>query len=85
MKKIILVTTNKCPHCPAAKQLWKELKKEYKFEYEEVDGLSAKGQELVHKFSIMSVPTTIIEEDGKGRVAFVGVPQKEKAIEAIKG
>lgn len=67
-----------------AKQFWRNLQKEYKFEYEEVDGMSKKGKKLVQKFSIRSVPTTIIEEDGKGRVAFVGVPQKEKAIEAVR-
>lgn len=85
MKKVILITTKTCRFCPVAKQLWRDLQKEYKFVYEEVDGMSTKGQKLVKKFSIMSVPTTIIEEDGVGRVAFVGVPTKEKAIEAIKG
>ncbi len=61
------------------------MQRQYEFEYEEVDGMSEKGQKLVQKFSIMSVPATIIEEKGKGRIAFVGVPSKEKAIQAIKG
>ena len=68
-----------------AKEFWRELKKQHKFEYEEIDGASEQGQKLVQKFSIMSVPTTIIEEDSKGMVTFVGVPKKEKAIEAIEG
>ena len=83
MKKIILLTTKTCPFCPMAKEFWKEMKKDYKFSYEEVDGASEKGQDLVRKFSIMSVPTTIVEENGVGRVAFVGVPQKSKAIEVL--
>lgn len=80
MKKVILLTTSTCPYCPAAKKLWQELKKKHKFDYEEVDATSEKGMRLVQKHMIMSVPTTIIDNE----VAFVGIPDREKAIEAIK-
>jgi thiol-disulfide isomerase/thioredoxin len=80
MKNVILVKTKWCPYCPSASSLWKELHKKYKFNYKEVDATSPEGQKLVQKFSIMAVPTTIIDD----KVAFVGVPSKEKAEEVIK-
>ncbi|MEM5802155.1 MAG: thioredoxin family protein [Candidatus Aenigmatarchaeota archaeon] len=80
MKEVILVKTKWCPYCPSASTLWKELSKKYKFNYKEVDAASSEGQELVSKFNIMAVPTTIID----GKVAFVGVPSREKAEQAIK-
>lgn len=85
MKKVILLTTKTCPFCPLAKILWKELQKDYKFSFEEVDATSPEGQELVKEFGIASVPTTIIEEDSKREVAFIGVPSKDEAIKKIKG
>jgi glutaredoxin len=81
MVKVIIVTTKACPYCPPAKTLWRELKKEYDFEYEEVDATTDRGQELAKQFNIRMVPTTIIDD----KVAFIGVPPKEKAIEAVKG
>ena len=80
MTKITVVYTKTCPYCPATKQLWKSIQKEMKFEYEEVDAVSPKGQQLVVKFNIMAVPTTIIDD---GRDVIVGVPSKQKAIEAV--
>jgi hypothetical protein len=58
--------------------------KKYDFKYQEIDGTSPRGQKLIRDLSIMSVPTTIIEYNGVKKVAFVGVPQREKAIELIK-
>ena len=83
MVKVQIITTKSCPYCPSAKRLWQEVKKEKDFEYEEVDALSEKGQQIVERFGIMSVPTTIIEKDGKKEVAFVGVPEKTKAVAAV--
>lgn len=80
MKKVILVYTKWCSHCPAAKQLWKSLQKEYKFDYKEVDAESSEGQKIAERFMIMSVPTTIINN----KIAFVGMPDKTKAIEAVR-
>lgn len=45
--------------------------------------MSAEGQRLVSKYSIMAVPTTIITKNGKSEVAFVGVPNKTQAIKKI--
>ncbi len=81
MTKVTVVYTKTCPYCPSAKALWKSLQKQLKFDYEEVDAVSTKGQQLVAKFSIMAVPTTIIDD---GKDVIVGVPSKEKAIEAVR-
>lgn len=81
MVKVQLVYTKHCVYCPAAKSLFKDLKKNYKFDYEEIDAMSPEGQEIVSKFNIMSVPSIIIDN----KLAFTGVPTKDKVIESIKG
>ncbi|MBI4009721.1 MAG: thioredoxin family protein [Candidatus Aenigmarchaeota archaeon] len=85
MTKVILLKTRTCIYCPATSRLWQDLKNQYNFDYEEIDATTPKGQELVMKFSIMAVPTTIIERNGKQSVAFVGIPPREKAVQVIGG
>jgi len=80
MHKVTVVTTETCVYCAPCKKLWEEVKKDHKFDYEVIDAMSPKGQQLVGKFAIMSVPTTIIDD----KVAFIGVPRKDKAIEAVE-
>ena len=60
MVKVTLVTTKTCVYCPTAKKIWNELKQKNNFDYEEVDATSPQGQQIVQRFGIMSVPTTII-------------------------
>ncbi len=80
MKNVVLVKTQTCPYCPKADKLWRELLAKYKFDYKVVDAMTEEGMRLVQKFTIMSVPVTIIDD----KVAFVGVPDRNKAEEAIK-
>lgn len=80
MRKVTIVTTKSCPYCPTAKRVWQDVRREADFDYEEVDALSPKGQDLVMKHGIMTVPTTIVDN----KVAFTGVPQKDKALAAVK-
>ena len=80
MHKVTILTTKSCVYCPTAKRLWAEIKKDHKFDYEEVDALSEKGQEIVARHGIMSVPTTLVDN----KVAFIGVPDKRKAISAVE-
>lgn len=80
-----MITTKQCPKCPMAKIFWRELKDEYKFDYEELDSASEKGQIHVGNFSIMSIPTAIVEVDGKEPVLFIGTPSRKRALEAIIG
>jgi len=80
MVKVILLVSKDCPYCPLAEDIWKELQKEYKFEFEEVDVNSEKGRELVKRYSIMAVPTTLVDD----KIAFIGIPKKDKAMEIVK-
>lgn len=83
-KKVQVVYTKTCTYCGPTKAIWHDLKKKYKFEYEEIDAESPEGQKLVQKFSIMAVPTTIItHENGESEVAFIGLPNKMRAEEKI--
>lgn len=79
MVKVTVLTTKSCVYCPTAKKLWQDIRKEHKFDYEEVDALSEKGQEIVERHGIMSVPTTLID----GKVMFTGIPDKNKAVAAV--
>ncbi|MFQ5814978.1 MAG: thioredoxin family protein [Candidatus Hydrothermarchaeaceae archaeon] len=79
MNEVVLVIADWCPICPRAKSLWRNIRKEYDFDYKEVDISSKEGSDLVAKHSIRSVPTTIID----GSVAFIGVPDRDGAVEAI--
>ncbi|MCD4703134.1 MAG: thioredoxin family protein [Methanosarcinaceae archaeon] len=81
MPEITLVYATWCHNCPKAKKLWKDLRSSYDLKYTEVDVESDEGKILVEKYSIMGVPTTIID----GGVAFVGVPSRNDAIATITG
>lgn len=84
MKKVQLVFTKTCLYCGPTKAIWHELQKKYKFNYEEIDAETEKGQKIVQKFNIMAVPTTIIiHENGKSEVAFIGLPNKSRAEELV--
>ncbi len=80
MVKITLVTTKACVYCPTAKKIWHDLRQTNDFDYEEVDATSPAGQQIVQKFGIMSVPTAIID----GRVEFIGIPDKSRALTILK-
>lgn len=79
MVKVTLIHATWCKVCPSARRLWNDLKSEYDFEYEEIDVETPKGQELIEKYGIVGVPTTLID----GEIAFTGVPKKAEAIARI--
>ena len=81
MVKVQLVYTKQCIYCPSAKAIFKDLKKQYKFDYEEIDAMSPEGQKLVSKYSIMSVPSIIVDS----KLQWTGVPQKDKVIALVAG
>jgi glutaredoxin len=76
MVKVTLVHASWCHVCPAAKKLWNDLRSEHDFDYGEVDIDSPEGDKLSEKYSIMSVPTTIVD----GEIAFLGVPDRQEAL-----
>jgi glutaredoxin len=77
--QVALVVAEWCPVCPSARELWRSLRKEADFHYDEVDIATSLGEKLVSEFNILSVPTTIID----GTVAFVGVPERDEAIRRV--
>ncbi|MEM7825121.1 MAG: thioredoxin family protein [Candidatus Aenigmatarchaeota archaeon] len=79
MVKVQLLYTDRCTRCPAVKEMFRDLQKQFNFDYEEIDALSERGQEIVSKHNIMSVPTILIN----GEVVFNGVPTREKIITEI--
>lgn len=80
MMKVTVIHADWCPVCQATKKLWNELRKEYLFDYEEVALTSPQGMEYVKKYSLHSVPATLIGDE----VAFLGLPEKDKAIKAVR-
>ena len=79
MPNVTLLYSASCSACPAAKQLFKQLKVKYSFSYREVDISSEDGQELADRHSIRAVPATIIN----GRLTFIGVPSRQSAEKAL--
>ncbi len=77
--KVTLIHADWCPVCQATKKLWNELRKEYPFDYEEVNLTSPLGMEYVKKHSLHSVPATLIDD----KVMFLGMPERKKAKEAV--
>lgn len=80
MKKVQVVFTKTCIYCGPTKAIWHDLQKKYRFDYEEIDAESEEGQHLVQKFSIMSVPATIIND----HLAFTGLPNRGRAEEMVR-
>lgn len=79
MKKIILIGTDWCPVTKEAKKFWQGFKEEYRFEYEYINIESEEGKKLVQKYSITSVPKTLVEN----RIVFDGVPDRKKAAKLL--
>lgn len=80
MVQVALLVAQWCPVCPSAKRLWGSLWDEYPFEYREVDISTDEGERIVEKHHLLSVPTTLID----GKVAFVGVPDREEAMREVR-
>jgi glutaredoxin len=78
--KVILIHADWCAICQATKKMWNELGKEMSFDYKEVNLTSPEGIEYLKKYEIHSVPVTLIDD----KVAFFGLPEKKKAMEALK-
>lgn len=80
LAEVVLVSSRTCSSCQEATNLWAELGDKYRIRFQKVDITSGKGRSLAAKHNIMTTPTTLIN----GRVAFRGVPKRQKAIAAVK-
>lgn len=80
MKKITLIGASWCPVTTQAKKFWEDLRRENDFDYEFIDIQSKEGKKLVKKYSIVSIPKTIIDS----KIVFHGVPEKKEAERLIK-
>ena len=77
MKKAKYFSAVWCGPCKVFKPIMKELSDEG-YDIEFIDGDD--NQDLAVQYNIRSVPTTIIEEDGKEVGRIVGVKTKEEMI-----
>ena len=69
-----------CGPCKVFKPVMKEIANEgHVIEFIDID----KTPELAQKYSVRSVPTTIIEENGVEVDRFVGTTSKEQVLERI--
>lgn len=63
MSKVLLITLQGCPHCEIVKKTLARLKSDYPtLQVEELDVHSAKGQELIKKYSITGAPAIFIDD-----------------------
>lgn len=73
--KMTLVTRQSCVHCAQTKEILKKIQPEYsELVVKEVDISSSEGQELIGKYSIMSSPGIIINDE---LFAMGGTTEKE--------
>jgi len=72
---IEIITSPQCPHCPTAKRVVEEVVKKVSCDDIEVKYIDAtEDPGTVEKYSIMAVPTIVVD----GEVAFVGAPSSEQ-------
>ena len=72
---IEIITSPQCPHCHTAKRVVEEVVKKVSWDDIEVKYIDAtEDPGTVEKYSIMAVPTIVVD----GEVAFVGAPSSEQ-------
>jgi len=76
--KIYLFTSPTCPHCPAAKKALHEFKNTRDdISFSEYPTYTKTGRKMARKYSIMSVPTIIIDGPGYQPIGLRGVQSQE--------
>ncbi len=79
MKEVVLLTHKGCPVCPSVRKFWEDLQKRCNFDYKHIEVYTPEGLELLRKYGIRSVPTTLIDQ----KVEFIGVPDRAQALAKI--
>ncbi len=81
--KLLLFTMEKCPNCPLAKKVVKEVAEELGIELEEVD--VEKDMLKALQYSVASTPSLVLVRGDDYEVLFRSeVPGREELVRAIK-
>ena len=81
--KLLLFTMEKCPNCPLAKKVIREVAEETGIEFEEID--VEKDMLKALQYSVASTPSIVLLRNGDYEVLFRSeVPSKEELVRAIK-
>lgn len=81
MKTVFYFTAEWCPPCKKVKPIVEEMKKEgYQFQMIDIDY----EQSLVEKFSVKSIPTFILLEDGREIQRMTGAKTQNELKDFIK-
>jgi len=77
--KVTLIYAPTCSSCPQVRALWRELRAELGFDYDEVSILSSYGRALAAQHGILQTPATLID----GKLVFRGELSREEALAAL--
>ena len=91
MAKLLVFVSSKCPHCPKAEGIAKEVAKKYAeqgLSFEKVRVRTGEGKQAAKELGVRSLPATVLMQDGREKKRFVGVPDQpalEKNVEEALG
>lgn len=81
MNKIQFLTIPGCHNCAAAKKIFEEIMPDFpSVEVKEIDMTTPEGQKLIQKYSIMSSPGIVINEE----LFSTGGVDRDKLIKKLK-
>ncbi len=81
MKSIKYFTASWCPPCKMFKPIMKEIEREgHSISFIDIDHDEG---DLTEKYNIASVPTSIVEENGKEIERFIGPLPKKQVLEKL--
>ena len=82
MKHVLYFTADWCNPCQRTKPVAEELKRDGVIDFQFIDADSE--LELLKKFSVMSIPTYILLEDGREAKRMVGAKTREDFLSFVE-
>lgn len=76
MKQLLLISTSWCGPCKALKPVMQELSQSYNISMVDAEA----NPEIASQYSVRSVPTVILLENGVEKNRFTGLKSKEQII-----